>query len=59
MTEKDDGSVVCEAGDGTGTDTLFRMDDVNGYYQRSADSEPPIKLTLSEVCVCFMPSLLH
>jgi len=48
LTEQEDGSVVCAAGDGTGDATLFRMDDVNGYYQQSIDSEQPIKLSLSE-----------
>ena len=48
LTEQEDGSIVCAAGDASGDPTLFRLDDVNGYYQQSIDSEQPVKLSLSE-----------
>lgn len=52
LTEQSDGSVICmsSSDDNTNnTDTLFRLEDVNGYFQQSSDSLELEKLTFSEV----------
>ena len=52
LTEQSDGSVICmsSSDDNTNnTDTLFRLEDVNGYFQPSSDSLELEKLTFSEV----------
>ena len=52
LTEQSDGSVICmsSSDDNTNnTDTLFRLEDVNGHFQQSSDSLELAKLTFSEV----------
>ena len=51
LTEQSDGSVICMSSDGNTnyTDTLFRLEDVNGYFQPSSQVEDLAKLTFSEV----------
>ena len=46
LTEMNDGSVMCAAGDPT-DESLFLMEDVNGYFATSTE-EGPAKMTLSE-----------
>jgi len=47
LTQQADGSVVCAAG-GSGNNTIFFMDDINGYFQKSAAASGPAKLSISE-----------
>lgn len=47
LTEMNDGSVMCAAGDPT-KESLFLMQDVNGYFATSMDDDAPAKLSLSE-----------
>ena len=51
LTEQSDGSVICmSSSDNTNnTDTLCRLEDVNGHFQQSSDSLELEKLTFSEV----------
>lgn len=53
LTEEDDGSVVCSSFDDNSdtSSTLFRIEDVNGYFQAATDKV--VKLSLSEVSVSF------
>ena len=61
LTQQADGSVVCAAG-GSGNNTVFFMDDINGYFQKSAAASGPAKLSLAESlyqvivihCICFL-----
>lgn len=48
LTQQADGSVVCEANGGSGNTTIFSIEDVNGYFQKSPQAEGPAKLSLSE-----------
>ena len=63
LTEQSDGSVICMSSDGNTnyTDTLFRLEDVNGYFQPSSQVEDLAKLTFSEVrdicCRCIYDCL--
>jgi hypothetical protein len=47
LTQQADGSVVCAAG-GSGNNTVFFMDDINGYFQKSAAASGPAKLSISQ-----------
>ena len=47
LTEMNDGSVMCAAGEAT-SESLFLMEDVNGYYATSADAKGVTQLSLSE-----------
>ena len=47
LTEMNDGSVMCAAGDPT-SESLFLMDDVNGYYATSAAAKGVTEMSLSE-----------
>ena len=47
LTEMNDGSVMCAAGDPT-EESLFLMQDVNGYFATSMGDDAPAKLSLSE-----------
>ena len=47
LTEMNDGSVMCAAGDPT-SEALFLMDDVNGYYATSAAAKGVTEMSLSE-----------
>ena len=48
LTQQADGSVLCEANGGSGNTTIFSIEDVNGYFQKSPQAEGPAKLSLSE-----------
>ena len=48
LTQQADGSVLCEANGGSGNTTIFSIEDVNGYFQKSPQAEGPGKLSLSE-----------
>jgi Na+/H+-dicarboxylate symporter len=47
LTEMNDGSVMCAAGDPT-SEAMFLMDDVNGYYATSAAAKGVTQMSLSE-----------
>jgi Na+/H+-dicarboxylate symporter len=47
LTEMNDGSVMCAAGDPT-NQSIFMMQDVNGYYATSAEATGVTEMTLSE-----------
>lgn len=47
LTKSEGGSVSCSAAS-DGEDTMFMMDDVNGYFAKSGLAEGPAQLTLSE-----------
>jgi hypothetical protein len=59
LTQQADGSVVCFDNRGSGNNTIFVMDDINGYFQKSAAAAGPAKLSLAESlyqvrhCICF------
>ena len=48
LTQQADGSVLCEANGGSGNSTIFSIQDINGYFQKSPLAEGPAKLSLSE-----------
>jgi len=48
LTQQADGSVVCVDNGGSGNDTVFVMDDINEYFQKSAAASGPAKLSISE-----------
>ena len=48
LTQQADGSVLCEANGGSGNTTIFSIEDINGYFQKSPQAEGPAKLSLSE-----------
>jgi hypothetical protein len=62
LTQQADGSVVCVDNGGSGNDTVFVMDDINEYFQKSAAASGPAKLSLAESlyqvivihCICFL-----
>jgi len=47
LTEMNDGSVMCAAGEAT-SESLFLMQDVNGYYATSAAAKGVTQMSLSE-----------
>jgi hypothetical protein len=48
LTQQADGSVLCEANGGSGNSTIFSLEDINGYFQKSPQASGPAKLSLSE-----------
>ena len=48
LTQQADGSVLCEANNISGNNTIFSLEDLNGYFQKSPQAEGPAKFTLSE-----------
>jgi hypothetical protein len=59
LTQQADGSVVCTDNGGSGNNTIFVMEDINGYFQKSSTASGPAKLSISEGlyqvrhCICF------
>ena len=48
LTEMNDGSVMCVDGGDPTEESLFLMQDVNGYFATSIGADAPAKLSLSE-----------
>jgi hypothetical protein len=48
LTQQADGSVLCEANGGSGNSTIFAIEDIYGYFQKSPTADGPAQLSLSE-----------
>ena len=48
LTEQADGSIVCVENGGSGNNTVFVIDDINGYFQVTPGAKGPPEISLSD-----------